>query len=136
LNASFFVCSVIPLQCEFTPPNKITCAASGYMSSFAREIVATSTQTGRLLSTHITSLTYCARTVEPQKQPLLSNGCVTLNNGITLGSGVFCAVRAEAIHDEDQSLETACPYGGGFDYLHHRPASRRRRRKGTQCLRV
>jgi hypothetical protein len=38
-----------------------------------------------------------ARTVEPEKQPSLGIGCVTRNNGITVGSGVFCAVRAEAI---------------------------------------
>jgi hypothetical protein len=37
------------------------------------------------------------RTVEPEKQPLLDNGCVTRNNGVTIGSSVFCAVRAEAI---------------------------------------
>jgi hypothetical protein len=37
------------------------------------------------------------RTVEPEKQPLLSNGSVTRNNGVTGGSGVFCAVRTEAI---------------------------------------
>jgi hypothetical protein len=38
-----------------------------------------------------------ARTVEPEKQPLIDNGCVTCNNGVTVGSGVFCAIRAEAI---------------------------------------
>jgi hypothetical protein len=38
-----------------------------------------------------------ATTVEPDKQPLLGNGCVTRNNGITVGSGVFCAARAEAM---------------------------------------
>jgi hypothetical protein len=30
-----------------------------------------------------------ARTVEPDKQPFLGNGCVTRNNGITVGSGDF-----------------------------------------------
>jgi hypothetical protein len=38
-----------------------------------------------------------ARTVDPEKQPLLGNDCVTGNNGVAAGSGVFCAVRAEAI---------------------------------------
>jgi hypothetical protein len=37
------------------------------------------------------------RTVEPEKQPLLGNGCVTHKNGVTAGSCVFCAVHAEAI---------------------------------------
>jgi hypothetical protein len=37
------------------------------------------------------------RTVEPDKQPLLCNGCVARNNGVTVGSCVFCAVRAEVI---------------------------------------
>jgi hypothetical protein len=38
-----------------------------------------------------------ARTVKLQKQPLIDNGYVTRNNGVTVESGVFCAVRAEAI---------------------------------------
>jgi hypothetical protein len=38
-----------------------------------------------------------ARTVEPEKQPLPGNGCVTRNSGVTVWSGVFCAVHAEAI---------------------------------------
>jgi hypothetical protein len=38
-----------------------------------------------------------ARTAEPEKQPLLCNGCVTRNNGVTVGSGVFCEVHAKAI---------------------------------------
>jgi hypothetical protein len=38
-----------------------------------------------------------ARTVEPEKQSLLGNGCVTSNSGVTVGSGVFCGVREEAI---------------------------------------
>jgi hypothetical protein len=39
-----------------------------------------------------------ARTVEPEKQLLLGNSCVTCNNEITVGSGVFCAVHAGAIY--------------------------------------
>jgi hypothetical protein len=46
---------------------------------------------------HIAAYLLKARTVEQQKQPLLGNGCVTRNNGITVGSGVYCAVRAEAM---------------------------------------
>jgi hypothetical protein len=38
-----------------------------------------------------------ARTVEPEKQPLLGNGCVTSNNGGTFGSGVFYEVRVEVL---------------------------------------
>jgi hypothetical protein len=38
-----------------------------------------------------------ARIVEPQKQPLLGNACVTRNNGVTAGRYVSCAVRAEAV---------------------------------------
>jgi hypothetical protein len=37
------------------------------------------------------------RTVEPEKQPLLDNGCVILNNEVTVGNGVFCVVCAAAI---------------------------------------
>jgi hypothetical protein len=32
-----------------------------------------------------------------KKQPLLVNGCVTYNNGVNVGSGVFCVVHDEAI---------------------------------------
>jgi hypothetical protein len=38
-----------------------------------------------------------ARTVKPEKQPLLGNGCVTHYNGVTVVRGVFCAVRVVAI---------------------------------------
>jgi hypothetical protein len=36
-----------------------------------------------------------ARNVEPERRPLL--GYVTRNNGVTVWSGAFCAVRADAI---------------------------------------
>jgi hypothetical protein len=38
-----------------------------------------------------------ARIMEPEKQPLLGNGSVTRNNGVTIRTGIFCAVRAETI---------------------------------------
>jgi hypothetical protein len=38
-----------------------------------------------------------ARTVEPEKQSLLDNGCVILNNEVTVEHGVFCVVRAGGI---------------------------------------
>jgi hypothetical protein len=38
-----------------------------------------------------------ARTVKPEKKPLIDKGLVTSNNGVTVGSDVFYAVRAEAI---------------------------------------
>jgi hypothetical protein len=37
-----------------------------------------------------------ARIVEPEKQPLLGNCCVTRNNRITVESGVFYAIRADS----------------------------------------
>jgi hypothetical protein len=36
-------------------------------------------------------------TVCPEKQPLLDNGCVTRNTGVTVGRHVFYVVRAEVI---------------------------------------
>jgi hypothetical protein len=36
--------------------------------------------------------------VQPEKQQFLGNGCVTRNNGLTVGSGDFYAVRAKAIY--------------------------------------
>jgi hypothetical protein len=38
-----------------------------------------------------------AVTVEPEKHPFLGNGCVKTNNGVTVGSGVFCVIRVEII---------------------------------------
>jgi hypothetical protein len=38
-----------------------------------------------------------ARPVDPEKRPLLSEGCVTGSSGVTVGSGVLCTVRAEAM---------------------------------------
>jgi hypothetical protein len=38
-----------------------------------------------------------ARIVEPEKKALLVKGFVTSNNGVTVGSDVNYAVRAEAI---------------------------------------
>jgi hypothetical protein len=35
--------------------------------------------------------------MRPEKQPLLGIGSVICNNGVTVGSGVFFAVRADAI---------------------------------------
>jgi hypothetical protein len=32
-----------------------------------------------------------ARIVEPEKEPLLDNGCVTCNSGVIVGKGVFYA---------------------------------------------
>jgi hypothetical protein len=37
------------------------------------------------------------RTVELDKQPLLGNGCVTRNNGVTVGSSFFCTLSADGI---------------------------------------
>jgi hypothetical protein len=34
---------------------------------------------------------------KPEKQSLLGNGGVTRNSGITVGSGVFYAVRADTV---------------------------------------
>jgi hypothetical protein len=38
-----------------------------------------------------------ARIMEPEKQSLLGNGYVTRNNGVIVGSGVFCDGLAKAI---------------------------------------
>jgi hypothetical protein len=48
---------------------------------------------------HLISCKYLlkARTVEPEKHTVLLNVCLTRSNGVTVGSGVFCAVRTEAI---------------------------------------
>jgi hypothetical protein len=43
-----------------------------------------------------------ARTVDLEKHPLLGKNCVTGNNAISDRSGVFCAVRAIAVYNENQ----------------------------------
>jgi hypothetical protein len=43
-----------------------------------------------------------ARTVEPGKQPLIGNGCVTRRSGVTVGSGVF--VRSVPIRYNEDHL--------------------------------
>jgi hypothetical protein len=49
-----------------------------------------------VLDKHILAYLLKSRTVEPEKRPLLGNGCVTRNNKVTVESGVFFAFRAEA----------------------------------------
>jgi hypothetical protein len=49
------------------------------------------------ISHYIVAYLLKARTVKPEKQPLLGNGFVTRNKGVTVGSGVFYVIRAEAI---------------------------------------
>jgi hypothetical protein len=61
---------------------------------------------------------FIARNVEPGKEPLLGNGCVTSNNGVTVGSGVFCSF-VQRLYDEDQqplreSPEAAVERVGGW----------------------
>jgi hypothetical protein len=77
-----------------------------------------------------------ARTVNPEKQLLLGNGCVTRNIRVTVGSGVFCAVRAEVIYRGPSVITgyTEDPCGGGVEYLHRDPASRKRRRNGKSQI--
>jgi hypothetical protein len=47
---------------------------------------------------HIVTYSLKEGNVEPGKQPLLSNGYITGNNGVSVGSGVCCAVKAEPIY--------------------------------------
>jgi hypothetical protein len=71
------------------------------------------------------------------------------NNESTVGIGVSYVVRSEAISRDRRNLVQFCsallcsalgqfgrrlPCGGGFEYLHRDPASRRRRRKGKSQI--
>jgi hypothetical protein len=38
-----------------------------------------------------------AITVKPETEPLIGNGCVSHNNGVTVGIGVFYEVRTETM---------------------------------------
>jgi hypothetical protein len=76
-----------------------------------------------------------ARTVEPEKPPLLGNGCVTRNNGVTVGIGVFCA----RIYDENHlslrdCLETAGRRVGGWSEMVASLRGREPGRRGTSTL--
>jgi hypothetical protein len=70
---------------------------------------SSSTQGSYYIFSHIHVVVYFlkARTVEPEKEPLLGKGCVTCNSGVTVESDVFCAIRAEDQLPLQQSLETA-----------------------------
>jgi hypothetical protein len=65
------------------------------------------------VNVHIVAYLLKARTVEPEKQSLRGNGCVTRNSGI-VGIGVFCAFRAEDQLPLLQSPETAVKRVGGL----------------------
>jgi hypothetical protein len=59
-----------------------------------------------------------ATTVEPEKQPLLGNGCLTRSNGVTVGV-VFSVPSVPGLYNEDQlplrdSLETRVRRVGGW----------------------
>jgi hypothetical protein len=43
------------------------------------------------------SYLFKARTVAPEKKPMLGIGYVTHNNRVTVGNGVSCAARVEAV---------------------------------------
>jgi hypothetical protein len=49
------------------------------------------------ICTRIMACLLRTRFVEPEKESLLGNGCVTRNNGVTVGSGVFYAVHADSV---------------------------------------
>jgi hypothetical protein len=53
----------------------------------------------------------------------------TRNNRETAGNGVFHATHAEMLQGNWSICVTLC--GGGFEYLHRSPVSRRRRREGN-----
>jgi hypothetical protein len=55
-------------------------------------------QNAGLYAYYIVAYMLKAKIVEPEKQQWLGHGCETRNNGVTVGSSVFCAVRAEAIN--------------------------------------
>jgi hypothetical protein len=50
-----------------------------------------------ILDHYIVAHVLKTRTVEPEKQPMLGNDSITRNNGVTVGSDVFCEVRADDI---------------------------------------
>jgi hypothetical protein len=54
-----------------------------------------------------------------------------VTNGSTDRNGDLLWVRAEHISEESEHIGGRTPCGGGFEYLHRSPASRRRRRKGN-----
>jgi hypothetical protein len=51
-----------------------------------------------------------------------------------VGSGVFYAVRPDGIFRGLSGKAGSDPCGGGVEYLHRDPASRRRRRKGKSQI--
>jgi hypothetical protein len=68
---------------------------------------------------HIVAYLLTARTVEPEKQTFLVNGCVIRNNGVTAGSGIYVLCGPYMGDSEDQlslrqSPETEVTRAGGW----------------------
>jgi hypothetical protein len=76
-----------------------------------------------------------ARTVKPEKQPLLGNGCVISNNGVYVGSG-FSVWSVPRLYTEYQlplqgSRETAVRREGSWCHMNTRLRGREPGSKGT-----
>jgi hypothetical protein len=55
-----------------------------------------------------------------------------VNRHATIEEAVFSVMGAARLYNEDLTyLKLETSYGGGFEYFHRSPASRKRRRKGN-----
>jgi hypothetical protein len=61
-----------------------------------RNNIVSAASNGRM-NFYIVACLLKVRTVEPEKWPLLGNGCVTRNNGITVGGDILYALRDATI---------------------------------------
>jgi hypothetical protein len=64
--------------------------------------------------------------------PFLSNG--TVNTSTTIGVFSVGSLQSTYIREANSDANGTHPCGGGFEYLHRHPASRRRRRKGKSQI--
>jgi hypothetical protein len=75
-------------------------------------------------------MTVESRIFEKNSRPLLGNCTVNMfpqestpNNRGAVGRGVFCVARAEATQQGPKGKVSHSLHKGGFEYLHHSPAS-------------
>jgi hypothetical protein len=71
---------------------------------------------------------------ENHKQTRLHSNESTLKSRATSGNAVYYSVRAEMLQRRQLGQSNSVPCGGGVEYLHRSPASRRRRQKGKSRI--
>jgi hypothetical protein len=115
----------VRLLCQFSNTNIVTCLLRAWIVKPAQTTPARSGSVNTLVARQWLS----SRHVKARNR----HAC---NNRRAVGSDVFCAVRPRLYNERELSCGDGVrhPCGGGVEYLHRDPASRRRRRKGKSQI--